>query len=170
VTCARRHLVRRPGAARLTGDRDPTAAPEHVAYSTSGSTGWSQNCIALTARVLSNGASNAGRRSTLPSLSSTWPRRTASARQCAPPGTTVRAEERLGSRLLDLTVGSEAVGADANVRLLTLVGWAKDGRRWPVLYPLHGCCDTYITWTRSTDVETLASLPDAVPARCGVQA
>ena len=24
---------------------------------------------------------------------------------------------------------------------------------WPVLYLLHGCCDTYVSWTRSTDIE-----------------
>ena len=26
-------------------------------------------------------------------------------------------------------------------------------RRWPVLYLLHGCCDTFLSWTRSTDIE-----------------
>src|SRR5829696_3390721 len=45
----------------------------------SGSTGWFQNCSALTARILSNGTSNAGTRSTEPSLNSSRPRRTPSA-------------------------------------------------------------------------------------------
>jgi diacylglycerol O-acyltransferase / trehalose O-mycolyltransferase / mycolyltransferase Ag85 len=81
------------------------------------------------------------------------------ATQRATVGATVRAEERIGPRLLDLTIRSEAVGADAKVRLLTPVGWSKDaGRRWPVLYLLHGCCDTYVSWTRSTDLETLTQL------------
>jgi diacylglycerol O-acyltransferase/trehalose O-mycolyltransferase len=80
------------------------------------------------------------------------------ARQHASIGASVRAEARVGPRLLDLTVGSGAVGGDVNVRLLTPVGWSRDGRRWPVLYLLHGCCDTYVSWTRSTDVETLARL------------
>jgi diacylglycerol O-acyltransferase / trehalose O-mycolyltransferase len=80
----------------------------------------------------------------------------------APAGATVREETRVGPRLLDLTVRSPALGADAKVRLLTPVGWSRDGRRWPVLYLLHGCCDTYESWTRSTDVETLARLRDVL--------
>ena len=41
-------------------------------------------------------------------------------------------------------------------------------RRWPVLLLLHGCCDGYLSWTRSTDIEKLTAatpvlivLPDA---------
>jgi diacylglycerol O-acyltransferase/trehalose O-mycolyltransferase len=37
---------------------------------------------------------------------------------------------------------------------------AEPGRRWPVLWLLHGCCDTYESWTRSTDVEQLDGLAD----------
>jgi S-formylglutathione hydrolase FrmB len=43
------------------------------------------------------------------------------------------------------------------------VGWtASARRRWPVLYLLHGCCDTYESWTRSTDVERLPQLRDVL--------
>jgi S-formylglutathione hydrolase FrmB len=31
-------------------------------------------------------------------------------------------------------------------------------RPWPVLYLLHGCCDGYQSWTRSTDVESIPAL------------
>ena len=31
-----------------------------------------------------------------------------------------------------------------------------------MLYLLHGCCDTYDSWTRSTDVEQLAQLRDVL--------
>ena len=34
---------------------------------------------------------------------------------------------------------------------------AEPDRRWPVLYLLHGCCDGYRAWTRSTDVEQLTA-------------
>ena len=46
------------------------------------------------------------------------------------------------------------------VRLLTPDGWEQRrlGQSWPVLYLLHGCCDTYDSWTRETDVEELAAL------------
>jgi diacylglycerol O-acyltransferase / trehalose O-mycolyltransferase len=74
-------------------------------------------------------------------------------------GATVVVERRVASRIVDLTVRSPALGADAKVRLLTPDGWsAGAGRRWPVLYLLHGCCDTYDSWTRETDVEDLPAL------------
>src|SRR5919201_6683338 len=38
----------------------------------------------------------------------------------------------------------------------------QPNRRWPVLWLLHGCCDTYQAWTRSTDVEQLAGLADVL--------
>jgi diacylglycerol O-acyltransferase/trehalose O-mycolyltransferase len=73
-------------------------------------------------------------------------------------------EARLGPRLLDLTVRSPAVGTDVKVRLLTPQGWSprSPGRRWPVLYLLHGCCDSYVSWTRSTRVEQLPALRDVL--------
>jgi diacylglycerol O-acyltransferase/trehalose O-mycolyltransferase len=72
---------------------------------------------------------------------------------------TVVREQRVGPRLLDLAVRSPALGATAMVRLLTPEGWrAGTHRRWPVLYLLHGCCDTYQSWTRSTRIEQLAQL------------
>ena len=39
---------------------------------------------------------------------------------------------------------------------------ARPGGRWPVLYLLHGCCDTYQSWTRPTDVEALTSHSDVL--------
>jgi S-formylglutathione hydrolase FrmB len=49
------------------------------------------------------------------------------------------------------------------VRLLLPVHYrARPGARWPVLYLLHGCCDTYRSWTRSTDVEALTARSDVL--------
>ncbi len=72
----------------------------------------------------------------------------------------VVAEEQIGPHLVDLTVQSAALGRTAKVRLLTPKGWAHRQRRdrWPVLYVLHGCCDTYDSWTRETDIEELSKL------------
>ena len=59
-------------------------------------------------------------------------------------------------RTWDLTVRSQAVGGDVGVRLLLPVRYEQEPkRRWPVLYLLHGCCDSFASWTRSTDVEQL---------------
>jgi diacylglycerol O-acyltransferase / trehalose O-mycolyltransferase len=71
----------------------------------------------------------------------------------------VVATRTLGPRLRDLTIESPALGRRAQVRLL-LPGrfQTEPRRRWPALWLLHGCCDTYQSWTRSTDVERLAAL------------
>jgi diacylglycerol O-acyltransferase / trehalose O-mycolyltransferase len=75
-------------------------------------------------------------------------------------GAYVAAEEQVGPHLVDLTVQSPALGRTAKVRLLTPNGWEhrRRGDRWPVFYLLHGCCDTYDSWTRETDVEQLHRL------------
>jgi S-formylglutathione hydrolase FrmB len=63
----------------------------------------------------------------------------------------------------DLTIDSPALGRTAEVRLLLPRRFqAQPTRRWPVLWLLHGCCDTYRSWTRSTDVEELAELADVL--------
>jgi S-formylglutathione hydrolase FrmB len=79
---------------------------------------------------------------------------------------------RLGRRTVDLTVASPALGRPAKVRLLLPARFASEpNRRWPVLYLLHGCCDSYMSWTRSTDVERLTAttnllvvMPEGGPA------
>ena len=78
----------------------------------------------------------------------------------ATPGSAaVVSEQQAGPRQLDLTVRSPALQTSAKVRLLTPDGWKpKPDRAWPVLFLLHGCCDTYESWTRSTDVETWPEL------------
>jgi diacylglycerol O-acyltransferase / trehalose O-mycolyltransferase len=69
----------------------------------------------------------------------------------------------VSARVRDLTVASPALGAAAKVRLLLPTRYAtQSGRRWPVLYLLHGCCDTYESWTRSTDVERLTADSDVL--------
>ena len=69
----------------------------------------------------------------------------------------------LSSRMRDLTVASPALGGTVKVRLLLPVHYpARPGGRWPVLYLLHGCCDTYRSWTRSTDVEALTAHSDVL--------
>jgi diacylglycerol O-acyltransferase / trehalose O-mycolyltransferase len=75
-------------------------------------------------------------------------------------GAYVVAQEQIGPHLVDLTIQSSALGRTAKVRLLTPNGWEqrRHGDRWPVFYLLHGCCDTYDSWTRETDVEELRRL------------
>jgi diacylglycerol O-acyltransferase / trehalose O-mycolyltransferase len=73
------------------------------------------------------------------------------------------ATRALGPRVVDLTIDSPALGRTAMVRLLLPRHFTtQPDRRWPVLWLLHGCCDTYQSWTRSTDVEHLAGLADVL--------
>jgi S-formylglutathione hydrolase FrmB len=75
----------------------------------------------------------------------------------------VVATQTLGPRVRDLTIDSPALGRSAKVRLLLPRRFrAQPHRRWPVLWLLHGCCDTYQSWTRSTDVEELDGLADVL--------
>jgi diacylglycerol O-acyltransferase / trehalose O-mycolyltransferase len=75
----------------------------------------------------------------------------------------VVATQTLSPRVRDLTIDSPALGRSAKVRLLLPRRFsAEPGRRWPVLWLLHGCCDTYQSWTRSTDVEELDGLADVL--------
>jgi diacylglycerol O-acyltransferase / trehalose O-mycolyltransferase / mycolyltransferase Ag85 len=69
----------------------------------------------------------------------------------------------VSARMRDLTVASPALGATVKVRLLLPVHYAAQPKhQWPVLYLLHGCCDTYLSWTRSTDVEQLTARSDVL--------
>ncbi|MBM0235986.1 esterase family protein [Micromonospora sp. ATA32] len=79
-------------------------------------------------------------------------------------GAYVAQETAIGPRLVDLTIESPALGRAANVRLLTPDGWEQraPGDHWPVLYLLHGCCDSYVSWTRSTDVTSIPELRDVL--------
>jgi diacylglycerol O-acyltransferase / trehalose O-mycolyltransferase len=69
----------------------------------------------------------------------------------------------LSPRMRDLTIDSVALGRAARVRLLLPNGYeSRPDAQWPVLYLLHGCCDTYESWTRSTDVEQLTERSDLI--------
>ena len=86
-------------------------------------------------------------------------------------GAHVVAEQQVDARTLDITISSPAAQGSAQVRLLLPPGWSPSaGRTWPVLYLLHGCCDTYQGWTQDTNVAqatqgapVIVALPDGGP-------
>ena len=66
--------------------------------------------------------------------------------------------EEVADRQVDLTIDSPAVGSEVKVRLLLPKGYRKEeSKALPVLYLLHGCCDTYVSWSRSTDIAKLSA-------------
>ena len=81
----------------------------------------------------------------------------------------VQAQDRLSARLTDFYLATPALDQPAHVQVLLPRGYDPEGtRRYPVLYLLHGCCDSYQSWTRSTDVARLSarSAPEiASPSR-----
>lgn len=81
------------------------------------------------------------------------------------PGARVLDRRQVDERTWDLTIDSPAVGRPVAVRLLLPGRFAADpDRRWPVLYLLHGCCDSYVAWMRSTDVAELTRPADVLVA------
>lgn len=74
-----------------------------------------------------------------------------------PPGSLL-GERRLGSRLYELEVASDAVHRTVKVHLLVPEGWSQRAdRTWPLLYLFHGGADDYRSWLRETDVERLSA-------------
>ena len=86
-------------------------------------------------------------------------------------GAHVVGERRVSKRILDITIDSPAAGTNTTARLLLPPGWTRSASRtWPVLYLLHGCCDTYSTWTADTNVTAqtkgaavIVAMPDGGP-------
>jgi S-formylglutathione hydrolase FrmB len=79
----------------------------------------------------------------------------------AAPAASVVDTRRIDDRLLELTLRTTALTAPTKVRVLLPDGYARSaGRRYPVLYLLHGAGDDFTSWTRSGDAErTTAGLP-----------
>ncbi|MEV5570426.1 alpha/beta hydrolase family protein [Spirillospora sp. NPDC052269] len=63
-----------------------------------------------------------------------------------------------GKTAFDFTVSSPALGAKRNVRVLLPKGYKfSSTKAWPVVYAFHGGNDTYVSWTRSSDIQSVAS-------------
>ena len=73
----------------------------------------------------------------------------------------VLGEQQVSERMVDVTVWSPALRGRTTVRLLLPTHYRdRPEARWPSLYLLHGCCDSYVSWTRSTDIEELSAGSD----------
>ena len=73
-------------------------------------------------------------------------------------------QQRVDDRLVELAVDAPGVGR-TSIRLLLPAGFDADpGRRWPVLYLLHGGGGDFTDWTDSSDVEGMTSALDVIVA------
>lgn len=80
------------------------------------------------------------------------------------PGLTVVDEQQLSDRLHEITVYSPALGRQTTLRVLLPRGYdtRPPKQTYPVLYLLHGCCDTYAAWTDKADTEAFTDGMDVV--------
>ena len=69
---------------------------------------------------------------------------------------TVTGTQTLSPRLTQYTATSDALGRSTSIRVLLPEGYA-DGRSYPVLLLLHGCCDDYRSWVDKGRAEQLTA-------------
>jgi diacylglycerol O-acyltransferase / trehalose O-mycolyltransferase len=116
-------------------------------------------CSAATSSTASPPPTTAGTSATSVAGSSQFPATSAPPSPSIP--ARIVANKRLGNREQDLTIQSPAVGGQVKVRLLLPAHYETEkARLWPVFYLLHGCCDSYVSWTLSTDIEQLTERSD----------
>jgi diacylglycerol O-acyltransferase/trehalose O-mycolyltransferase len=66
--------------------------------------------------------------------------------------------QRLGARLEEWTLQTPALRDPTRVRVLLPAGYRSDsGRRYPVLYLLHGADSDYRSWTRDGDAQAITA-------------
>jgi S-formylglutathione hydrolase FrmB len=83
--------------------------------------------------------------------------------RAADDGARIVSQEWLDTYTFDVTVDSPAIGSNQKVRVLVPRGWTpQSARTWPVVYAFHGGRDTYVSWTRSSDIETIANNYDVM--------
>jgi S-formylglutathione hydrolase FrmB len=71
---------------------------------------------------------------------------------------TVVGRQRLGARVEDWALRTPALRDPTRVRVLLPAGYRPDsGRRYPVLYLLHGADSDYRSWTRYGDAEAITA-------------
>ena len=80
-------------------------------------------------------------------------------------GARITAVKWSGKRQADISISSPALGSTQKVRLLVPRGWSASATRtWPTLYAFHGGNDTYVSWTRSTDIAKVSAGYDVLVA------
>lgn len=78
-------------------------------------------------------------------------------------GAKITSERWLNANTFDVTVSSPALAVSVPMRVIVPNGWSRSATRtWPVVYAYHATRDTYVSWTRSTDIEEVAAKYDVI--------
>ncbi|WP_157438513.1 alpha/beta hydrolase [Actinomadura latina] len=73
-------------------------------------------------------------------------------------GARITAEKKVGTREVDITIASPALGKSVKTRILLPANWTRASTAtWPILYAFHGGQDNYTSWTKNTDIEAWAA-------------
>jgi S-formylglutathione hydrolase FrmB len=84
-------------------------------------------------------------------------------RVAADSGARVISAEWLNGTTFDATVESPSLADPVKIRVIVPPGWSSTATRtWPVVYAYHAGRDTYVSWTRSTDIEEVAARYDVM--------
>jgi S-formylglutathione hydrolase FrmB len=80
--------------------------------------------------------------------------------EAADDGARIVKVDTIDARTRDLTIESPSVGTVTTRLILPSSFDTRKTANWPVLFLLHGCCDTPDSWMRETDVESLTAPTD----------
>ncbi|SNS84116.1 S-formylglutathione hydrolase FrmB [Actinomadura meyerae] len=81
----------------------------------------------------------------------------------APDGAAITEVKKVNARQFDVTIASPALGAAVKTRVMVPKGWKRTASRtWPTVYAYHGGNNTYLSWTRDSNIEEVAGPYDAM--------
>ncbi|QKW34468.1 esterase family protein [Actinomadura sp. NAK00032] len=81
----------------------------------------------------------------------------------APDGAAITKVSKVRARQYDITIASPALGAAVKTRIMVPKGWKSTAKRtWPTVYAYHGGNNTYLSWTRDSNIEEVVGPYDAI--------
>ncbi|MEV4675262.1 alpha/beta hydrolase family protein [Actinomadura sp. NPDC049382] len=81
----------------------------------------------------------------------------------APDGAAITEVRKVRTRQYDITIASPALGAAVKTRVMVPKGWtSKSTRKWPTVYAYHGGNNTYLSWTRDSNIAEVVGPYDAM--------
>ncbi|WP_160822445.1 alpha/beta hydrolase family protein [Actinomadura sp. J1-007] len=78
-------------------------------------------------------------------------------------GAKITAVKKTGTRQYDVSIATPALGKTVKTRVLVPKSWKAGSKRsWPVVYAYHGGENTYTSWTKDSNIESVAAPYDVM--------